>query len=237
MRAILTLIFTATFIASSAFSDFMGYDQGQVPVPQADPPVQPAGWAFAIWGVIYLGLALSALYGVARRRDDPVWDRVRDPLIVALAAGTPWLEVAERSGIWATALIVVMWAATVTAMRRATSQDRFWLRLPVSLLAGWLTAATLVSLGSTLSGYGIGTPVAMALVMIGSALVAALVIQKSAPEAWAYVVPVNWALFAIAMKNGSAVPSVTVLAAAGIVVLTIAVAASYRRFRAASLSL
>ena len=50
----LTLILTATFVVSPAFTNpFMGFTADQLPYPQIDPRVQPAGYAFAIWGLIY----------------------------------------------------------------------------------------------------------------------------------------------------------------------------------------
>ena len=48
---------------------FTGYTGDQLPVPQPDPILQPPGWAFSIWGVIYLWLLSGSLYGALRARD------------------------------------------------------------------------------------------------------------------------------------------------------------------------
>jgi hypothetical protein len=63
-------------------------------VPVDDPPIQPAGWAFAIWGVIYLWLVASAGYGLFKRDVDPGWDATRWPLFVSLGIGASWIAVA-----------------------------------------------------------------------------------------------------------------------------------------------
>ena len=63
--AYLTLALSVLFALSPLLApDFGGFDPDQFPVPQDDPPVQPAGYGFAIWGVIYVWLILSAGFGV-----------------------------------------------------------------------------------------------------------------------------------------------------------------------------
>ncbi len=42
--------------------------------------------------------------------------------------------------IWATVLIFFMLATALAALIMAGSEDRLWLREPVGLYAGWLTA-------------------------------------------------------------------------------------------------
>lgn len=49
--AIITFLLAVTFAISPFFvTDFGGFDPDQFPVAQDRPPVQPAGYAFAIWG-------------------------------------------------------------------------------------------------------------------------------------------------------------------------------------------
>ena len=40
----------------------------------------PAGYAFAIWGVIYAWLVVSAVYGVIWRREAKDWEAMRPAL-------------------------------------------------------------------------------------------------------------------------------------------------------------
>jgi hypothetical protein len=220
-KAWLTLLLTVTFVTSPAFTaPFSGFRRDQLPIPQIDPPVQPAGYAFAIWGLIYGWLLVSAVYGVFARRTDAAWDRVRTPLMLSLALGTPWLAVANRSAIWATVLIFAMAAPAIVALARAPDADRGWLRTPVAIYAGWLTAASFVSLGSTAAGYGVLTGgVGWAYIGIALALVVAVSVQRTVPRAPAYGATVIWALAGIVVANGGDLIGVTLLAGAGIVVL------------------
>ena len=235
--AILTLIFTATFLVSPAFTSFTGFEASQLPIPQVNPPIQPAGYAFSIWGLIYAWLAASAIFGILKRADDPAWERPRKFLIVSLAIGTPWLWVATQSPIWATVLIIAMAGFAIAALLTAPRLfDRLWFQTPVALYAGWLTAASFVSLGSTLAGYGILMDSwGWALTGITGALIVSVAVywqRKSAPE---YLFPVIWALVGIIVANGYDVIAVSYLAAAGIIALLVVLGAAQvmrRGFRA-----
>lgn len=213
---LLVLLATLAFAASGFAFPFDGYDGAQVPIPQPDPPVQPAGWAFSIWGLIFLWLIGSAAFGVLRRAGDDAWDAVRLPLLGSVALGVAWLPIAQRSAVWATVAIFAMAALAVAAMLRAPARDRWLLRAPVSLYAGWLTAASFVSLGSTLAGWGLLSPVPAAFVCLTLALVSAAAIQADKPEAPLYAVAVAWALLGIAIKNAGEFPGVALLAGLGL---------------------
>lgn len=218
--AILTLIFTATFVLSPAVTrPFSGFRADQLPIPQIDPPIQPSGYAFAIWGLIYAWLVVSAVYGLIKRADNDAWDRARKPLILSLAVGTPWLAVANVSAIWATILIFVMAGTAISALLRAPAADYGWFRAPIGIYAGWLTAASFVSLGSTAAGYGIVTDdLGWAYIGIICALiVAGGVLTRSA--AIPYGLTVIWALVGIIVANGMAIWSVSALAGLGILII------------------
>ena len=217
----LTLILTATFVVSPAFTNpFMGFTADQLPYPQIDPPVQPAGYAFAIWGLIYSWLVVSAVFGVWKRRSDAAWDHVRAPLMISLAVGTPWLAIANASAVWATITIFIMAAAAIVALIRAPKVDGWWLQAPVGIYAGWLTAASFVSLGSTAAGYGIALgSLGWAYLAIILALGVTLAVIARKPTAPEYGITVIWALIGIIVANLSGAVGVMILAAAGIIVV------------------
>jgi hypothetical protein len=225
----LTLILTTTFVVSPALtSPFSGFRADQLPIPQIEPPIQPAGYAFAIWGLIYGWLIVSAIYGVWKRGDDRAWDRARLPLIVSLAVGTPWLAIANASAIWATVTIFIMAFGAIAALLRAPQSDFWWFKVPVGIYAGWLTAASFVSLGSTSAGYGLLTDqMGWAYIGITGALLLAVSVLRRA-QAPSYGLTVVWALVGIIVANGMAVWTVSALAAVGILAL-LAVIASGRQ--------
>lgn len=228
-RAVLVLVLTLAFAASPlVVDDFAGYDTTAFPVPMAEPPMQPAGWAFGIWGVIYAWLVVMGAFGVFRRRDDPGWDATRSPLSVSLLVGSVWLFVAVDAPILATGLIWLMLATAVVALVRTPRRDRWALRGAIALYAGWLTAAASVSLGLIAAGHGVLdlSPEVWAyatLSITGLVAVPVILARPSIP----YVAAIVWALAGIA----AALPPVAVIgcAAFGAVALVVLLATQARR--------
>ncbi|MBD3763699.1 MAG: hypothetical protein IE927_02895 [Rhodobacterales bacterium] len=217
MMAWVILGLTLAFAVAPALSEpFGGFDPAAFPLFIDRHPVQPAGWAFAIWGLIYAGLLAQAVWGVVARRDDPAWAAMRPPLAVALAIGSGWIALALFDPLTATAAILVMAAAAVTALLRAPADVERWrLSAPVALFAGWLTAASGVSLAVVAGGYGLLAPPVAALLAMAGVLAVALAVQRRRPGMPIYSAPIVWALIAIAAVNGAAGGLVTATALAG----------------------
>lgn len=206
MKAILVLVAALAFAAASyAARNFRGYDAQAFPVPVIDPPLQPVGWAFSIWGLIYLGLIAQAGYGLLRRAEAPGWDAGRWPLFLSMALGASWLEVAMRAPVLATVQIWVMAATALWAMARTpVAAVGRWAAAAPALYAGWLTAATAVATGTVLIGYGLLAPMTSSYLLLSlAALVALALIWRLGPSP-AYAAGVIWALFGVAVANWGA---------------------------------
>lgn len=198
----LVLLAAILFAASPFFTDgFNGFEPGQFPVPQDDPPVQPAGYAFSIWGLIYLWLIIGAGFGLLKRSDDPDWEAMRAPLVVSLVIGAAWLPVANVSPVIATILIWVMLGTAFLSLFRVGDTDRWFQQAPVAIYAGWLTAASSVSIGLLLGGYGLLSGTWAAIVALSFGLVIALVAQYRLHRAPEYGVTVIWALIGVIVAN------------------------------------
>lgn len=219
-RASFTLILTAAFVTAPLLvRDFSGFSADQLPIPQVNPPVQPAGYAFGIWGIIYLWLLVSAIYGLVWRRNDMHWNAVRPSLCLSLAFGVPWLWVAQQSALWATVLILPMTGAAIAALIRTPDMDAWLLRGPVALYAGWLTAASGVALATIAAGYGIGLgSYGWAFVGIIAALSIAIAVYRARP-APVYLIAIIWALVGIGVANGFDRFLVTATALGGVAIL------------------
>jgi hypothetical protein len=214
MKAILVLIAAIAFAISPFLnSEFGGFDPDRFPIPQDKPPVQPAGWAFAIWGVIYLGLIGHAVYGVSRHRDDPNWDAGRLALLISLGVGVAWLPIALVSPIWASVLIFLMLGTSLMSLYQMRStRPRSIALWPVALYAGWLTAASFVSIGLIGAGYGIVfAEFGWAIVALCVAVVFAL-INIVRLKLWPYGIAVVWGLTGITAQNYGSEPMIAGLA-------------------------
>ncbi|MBK0329380.1 hypothetical protein I5535_19065 [Rhodobacteraceae bacterium F11138] len=212
--AIVVLIAALAFALSPLLtSGFNGFAPDQFPVPQDNPPVQPEGYAFAIWGVIYLWLLVSAVYGVWRASGDRDWHAARLPLAISLIVGAFWIKAANEAPILATVMIVVMAATAIAAMLRAGSSQPWMQARPIALYAGWLTTATGVAIGVVLGGYAILSAQAAAILCLGGVLLVALIVQSARPREWAYPAAIIWALVGVISTNLAA-PNVPVIALA-----------------------
>ena len=172
--------------------------------------------------MIYLWLLASALFGLFKRADDAGWDAVRLPLIISLVLGTPWITVATFSPVWASVLIWAMLLSALWAMRRTPDRDPWLLGAPLELYAGWLTAASLVSVGLVGAGYGGGmSALGWAWVIVFIAIVAGIAAQRALAKTAFYGAGVAWALVAVAARNLETQNGLAGLALIGAVAVTI----------------
>ncbi len=217
------LLATLAFVLSPMLTmGFNGFTPSQFPVPQINAPVQPAGYAFSIWGVIYLWLIAGAGYGFWRAAGDPGWQPMRRPLTISLAIGAFWIAAAGISPPLATLMIFAMATAAIIALLRAGDGQPWLQARPVALYSGWLTAASGVALGVVLGGYAILPAEAAAILSLVGVLSVTLLVQAGRPREWAYPAAVVWALIGVIAANPSGENwKVLLLAASGIVVLTV----------------
>lgn len=225
MKSILVFIAAIAFAISPFLSpEFGGFDPNRYPVPQNDPAVQPAGWAFSIWGIIYLGLLAHAGFGVFKFRHNALWDKGRIALFISLAVGAFWLPVALISPIWATIMIWVMLIAALVALYQmkgaAPEKLALW---PVALYAGWLSAASFVSIGLMLAGYGFTSEFMAAIIALLLATPFAAYNAYHLRQ-WPYGAAVAWGFIAIAVANmGTFTMLVIAAAAAALAIVAISI--------------
>ncbi|MDM7930410.1 hypothetical protein [Tabrizicola sp.] len=222
-NALVLLIVTLAFgVAPFITPPFTGYDPGLFPVRIERPSIQPAGYAFAIWSVIYLWLISHAVFGLWKRAENPAWDAVRLPLSVAVGVGAVWLWIAGQSAIWGTVTIWIMAAGAILAFLRADpAVDRWVLSGPTAIFAGWLSAAAAVSTGVLVAGYGWLGDTGSAAAMLALVLGIAVTVQMRRPLMPVYGLTVIWALVGVIAANASANLTVAVLAGSGIAVMAV----------------
>ncbi len=218
---ILVLLLAVAFAISPAFSnDFRGFPNESFPVQVERWPAQPVGWAFSIWGLIYLGLILAAAWALWRPITMPQWGHAALPLGISLFIGVFWIEAALRSPRVATVMILVMAATAIMAAFRAGPDWREW--APIGLYAGWLTAASGVAIAAVATGYGVLSPRTAAILLIIGVLIVAVAVATARPRVWTYRVGVGWALFGVIVQNAAARDWLIVaICVVGIVVLAL----------------
>ena len=225
--SVLTFVAAVIFAISPFLTDgFRGFTANQFPFPQTNPPVQPAGYAFSIWGVLYIWLIISTAYGLLKKSNSESWINARPALFVSLAVGASWIAIAQVSVVWATVLIWVMLVFALAALLKSGSDDRWLLRESIGAYAGWLTAASCVALGLVIAGYGYTSQTTAAFIGLGLALIIAAAIQKARPDTVSYPLVVIWALAGVIFSNLEPLNTgVIVLCGVGIAYLARAVVA------------
>lgn len=183
---------------------------------------QPAGYAFGIWGVIYLW-SLVLAFSTWRRNllTSTQARRVLPGVCVAFAANAAWVPYVCAYGLdLVSVLILAVGAAgAVRALYGLDGRDvSFWrLRGPLGLLAGWMCIALVPNVASALLGLGVGglqgPPVTTAVVLIAIAGSLCAVLAWRLPAS-TFALAVIWGLLAIAVHNliGSAVTRTVMVA-------------------------
>jgi hypothetical protein len=226
----LLLAILAMVAAPALTPAFTGYDPATFPVRIERPAIQPAGYAFSIWGLIYLWLLAHAAFGLLKRRNDPAFLRPALPLLVSGLLGSVWLAIASSAPITATFVILVMGGLAMLAYLRADqTQDRWLLAAPLAIYAGWLTAACGVSVGVILAGYGVLSNTGAALLMLAVVIAVALFVQARRPAMPVYGVTVVWAAIGVIVANWADTQIVALTAAAGAIIVALWTLITLRR--------
>ncbi len=194
--------------------------------------ITPAGWAFAIWGPLYLGTIIFAVYQLLpRHRDSALVRRIGWHFALAVLGNALWVTYTQLFSLgFPSVLIIVFTLVNLLAILRVFAStpafslsERLAVVLPLSALAGWLTAATIVNIAAALNFHGIELPgpaplISAAILLVGGAIVAAAVVGTGG-NPW-YPLPFLWALWAIHQKTGQVHEEIaTATIVAGVVVL------------------
>ncbi len=226
-----------------------GFNAQSAPTPLiAEPnPASPAGYAFAVWGAIYLGAATYAVVqALPRYRTDPLFRAIGWLTILGYACCCAWLYFARFGPVWLTVpLIAVMllslgraFVLAIDGFYADKTMSRLLTVVPLALYVGWLSAATFVNAADVLPGYGFdrfglgAEGYGRLTVLLGAGTALAFAMRTRAFPV--YTGTVIWALVAIIVANGgTAFDNSIAWVCAGGAVLLLAVTLAYRPQRKA----
>lgn len=190
----------------------------------------PAGYVFAIWGLIYLGLLGFAVYqALPAQRANPRLRRIGSLFVLSCIANSVWIFLWHYNQFPLTLVAILALLLTLLAIylrldigRASVAPAERWLvHIPFSIYLGWATVATIANATVALydqgwGGLGISGPVWAALLIAVAGLIgAALRILR---RDTAYALVIVWALVGILVKQ-SATPIVAVAAGAAALVV------------------
>lgn len=195
--------------------------------------ITPEGYAFAIWGLIYIGLIAYSGYqllpgqreksGVAKASYGLIGACIFQMLwLYAFLTFNFWLSVVPMAGI----LICLAFAYIQTRSVKPTRKARWLMQAPMSVYFGWITVAAVVNVAGALymtnrspepvetvlgvvNSASTNDIVWTAVMMCVSAGIGALVALKYKDAVYPGVVV--WALVAIAIRHIGALPTISIL--------------------------
>lgn len=180
-----------------------------------DVLILPANYAFAIWGLIYVGLVAYGLYQFRlSQRQDPVIRRVSVLLILACLAQVAWIYLFTLRQFWwsVLAMLAILLPLIGAYLHLRTgeervSRDRKWLaRIPFSVYLAWIAVATIVNVACALyssgwTGWGLSAITWTVMMLVIGAIVAGLVVWQRRDRAFGLVF--IWAYVAIALRQSA----------------------------------
>jgi hypothetical protein len=172
----------------------------------------PAGYAFAIWGLIYLLLAIYVVYQIGRK-DDVLLAKVNRLFIINALLNAGWIFAWHYDVIWLSLVIMVGLLTTLIKIADIFRQsvlgpkERWLVRLPFSVYFGWITVATIANATVFLvylgwNGFGLPEAFwAVAILLVGALIGCWRMLRD---RTIAYGLVLVWAYGAILAKHLSA---------------------------------
>jgi hypothetical protein len=182
--AIATNLAIAATLLTNIFTNFFppsGENIGQIAnTVLQDVKIIPANYAFAIWGLIYIGLIAYGFYQHRQLRaehrsepsrssqtNDSVIRRVDYLLIIACIAQMIWVYLFTLRLFWASVLLILAILLPLIGAylqlnnqpfsrgRERVARRRQWMaNIPFSVYLGWISVATIVNVASALYASG-----------------------------------------------------------------------------------
>lgn len=175
----------------------------------------PAGYVFAIWGVIYLGLIAFAVYqALPRQRTNPYLRRIGWWFILSCAANSIWIVLWHYERFALTVLFMLTLLVSLIAVyvildigrRRVSALETWCVDIPFSVYLGWISVATVANITDFLYSTGWnGSPLAAetwAVIMLVAVLIitCAMIVTR---RDIAFSLVIMWAAIGIAVKQGA----------------------------------
>ncbi|NZA25782.1 hypothetical protein H0E84_05245 [Luteimonas sp. SJ-92] len=166
-----------------------------------------AGYAFSIWGLIFLlDLLYAAWQATGVRRRDPLLGRVALPAAAGFALTAAWMPLFSQGLFWLCLVVIfgalacLAWSALQLA--RPATHAPAWLAL--SLHAGWLSLAAFLNLAQAIVAYRLlpdGAMLGWSLALFAAAAAVLLGLNQRMHGNTAYAAAALWGLGAVYVKQ------------------------------------
>ncbi|MEB3226465.1 MAG: tryptophan-rich sensory protein [Synechococcus sp.] len=196
----------------------------------ATVPIVPAGYAFAIWGLIYLGLISLGIYqALPSQRQKPharklgyalAWSSLAQILWV-IAFQYQWFVLSLGLIIGVLMPLIRLYIRLDSGPKPLPKKVRWLMQIPVSIYFAWITVATIVNGACVLDfvgwqGWGLGAVFWTVSLLIAGILLAIVVTMKHRDIAYGGVFVWAWVAIAVKNWNQGIIPLVAIASALGL---------------------
>lgn len=202
--------------ALSASGFLVPYTQSEITNELYPNLLVPAGFTFSLWGIIYIGVALTMSLDFQELRDDLFLRNFRmkvQPLnMVWMVLNILWIIFYSYDLITLSLIVIILYTIVlgILAKLAASSQyfqgKKLFFKYPIGLHFGWLLVATTLNLNVFLVASGLDGTGGSALLWSILALVLIVVVSFAFMIAFKnimIILPAIWALFGLVMNHQS----------------------------------
>lgn len=183
----------------------------------------PAGYAFSIWGLIYLGLAAFVIYHAVvsfkSNQENNVVLKVGWWFVISCIANCAWIFawLYDYTGLSVIIMIMLLFSLMMIVMKTRMELDDLPIKQiafvwwPFSLYAGWITVALIANIAAWLTkinwdGFGLSSITwTIIMIIIAGIIYLLMTWQRNMRE---YALVGVWGLLAIAVANWTTEPSI-----------------------------
>lgn len=175
----------------------------------------PAGYAFSIWGLIYLLLAGYVVYQFTKsgQKKGRLFKKINNFFIISSLANISWIFAwhYDRIGlsvfIMLALLLSLIKIAGILHGEELKPKEKLFISTPFAVYFGWITVATIANITVFLvaigwNGFGVADFIWTSIVLLVGVLIGILRLQKDKNVAYGLVL--IWAYLAILFKHTSA---------------------------------
>ena len=200
----------------------------------------PAGYVFAIWGLIYLGLtALTVYQALPAQRDKAFIEQIGYWFVLSSLLNISWLflwhymqfPLSLLAMLGLLGSLIAIYLRLGVGRSQVSRQEKLLVHTPFSVYLGWISVATIANASIVLyelgwTGFGVAPEIWTVLMVVIAAVLGIAMIVLRGDIAFALVIV--WALVGIAVARAG---MQAIVIAAGLSALAVVIAIAWRLVR------
>lgn len=170
--------------------------------------ITPAGYAFIIWGVIYIFMGVFAVFQFNKGKNTRFFRLVYPYFLINAISNILWLIAFQHELLGLSTLFILITMATLVfifqkfyRLKKALgTTHRYFFQVPFSLYFGWVTITTVVNIAASINAFNIALPgnaseVVSVIVLIALALLGLYILISK--KDYVYAMAMVWGFVAI----------------------------------------